>query len=156
MHAKNLLALLQVGQLYMYLTVKTTSTQQRGIQDICAVSSRQDNHTRIASEAVHLGEQLVQRRFALVIAAAHHVISATGTTHSIDFIDKNNSRSFLLGLAEQVTHTAGTHAHEHLHKVATRHGEEGHIRLTCHCLSEQCFTCTWRAYQQHALRNLTS
>ena len=156
MYAKYLLALLQVGQFYMYLTVETSCTQQRSIQHIGAVGSRQDDHTRIATKTIHLSKQLIQRRFALIVATTHHIIFATSTTHGINLINKHDSRSFLLSLTEEVAHTARTYTHEHLHEVATRHREEWHIRLACHSLSEQGLTRSRRTYEQHALWNLTT
>ena len=59
-------------------------------------------------------------------------------------------------MAEEVAHTAGTHAHEHLHKVAAAHREEGHAGLSGYSLGQQGFTGSRRTYQQGTLGNLSS
>ncbi len=106
-------------------------------------------------ETIHLREKLVERVFALVVARKTG-IPATCTTDGIDFVDKDNAGSFLLGLFKEVAHTRCTYAHKHLHEIGTRNGEKRHIRLTCNRLSQQGFTCSRRAYQQCALGNLCS
>jgi hypothetical protein len=61
-----------------------------------------------------------------------------------------------LGLAEQVAHTTGTHAHEHLYEVTARHGEEGHAGLAGNGLGQQRLTSSRRSHEQGSLGNLTA
>ena len=100
----------------MYLTVKTSGTQQRAVQHIRTVGGSQDDDTRIGTKSVHLGQQLVERTLTLVITARHYILAA-GTPDYIDLIDKNDGRCFRFGLREQVTYTTRTHTHEHLYEV---------------------------------------
>ncbi len=156
MHLEYLFALLQIRQFHMYLPVETPCTQQGGVQHIGTVGGSQDDDTRVGAEAVHLCQQLVQCRFPLVVASACKRVASAGTPHSVYLVDEDDSRCLLLRLTEQVAHTAGTYTHEHLHEVATRHREERHIRLACHCLGKQRLTCPGRTYQQHALGYLAA
>ena len=99
MHLEYLFALLQVGEFDMYLPVEPPGTQQSGIQDIGPVGSREDDDPRVGTETVHLGKQLVERRFTFIVAPCHHIL-APRTTDSIDLVNKDDGRCFLLGLAE--------------------------------------------------------
>ena len=55
-YLEDLLTLLQIRQLDVDLSVKTSGTQQSRIQHIGAVGGGQDDHTRVGSETVHLGQ----------------------------------------------------------------------------------------------------
>ena len=57
-------------------------------------------------------------------------------------------------MCEQVSHTTGTHTHEHLHEVTTRHREERHVRFACYSFRKQSFTRTRRTYEQCSFGNL--
>ena len=58
-YAEHLLTLVQVGQIQMYLTVKTSCTQQGLVQNVHTVGGSQDYDTAVGAESVHLCEQLV-------------------------------------------------------------------------------------------------
>ncbi len=151
MHLQNFHTALLVGIVHRHLTVKAARTQQRGVENIPAVGRRHDDNAFVDGEAVHLHQQLVQGLLALVVTAAQ--TRAAVTAHRVDLIDEDNGRRGLLGLIEQVTDAAGTHAHEHFHKVGAGNGEEGRIGLACHGLGQQGLTGARRAHQQHALGN---
>jgi len=72
----------------------------------------------VGSESVHLGKELVERVFALVVAAAEGVATAR-TADGVDFVDKDDARRLLFSLLEEVAHTAGSDTHKHLDKVGT-------------------------------------
>ena len=150
-----LLPFLQVWQFDMDLAVEAPGTQECLVQNIGTVRGSQDDDAAVRTETVHLRQELVQRILPFVIGT-HIRILATGTSHGIYLVNKDDTRCFFLRLTEQVTHAAGTHTDEHLDKVATRHGEERHTGLSCHCLGEQRLACSRRAYQQSTLRYLTS
>ena len=98
---------------------------------------------------------MVEGVLALLVAA-EAVASATSATNGINLVDEDDAWGFLLGLLEKVSHTAGSHAHKHLHKVGTRHGEEGHTGFASHSLGQQGLACAWRAYQESTLGYLTA
>ena len=150
-----LLTLVQVGQIYMYLTVETSSTQQCRVQHIGTVGSSQCDDTTVSAKSVHLGKQCVQRILALIITTHGRVLRAS-TTYGVNLVDKDDTRSLGLSLLEEVANARATHTHEHLYEVRTRHREEGYASLTSHSLSQQRLTRSWRAYQQSALGYLTT
>ncbi len=100
----------------MYLSVKATSTEQRGVKHVYTIGCRQYDDTTIGSETIHLGKQRIQRIFPLVIAS-HRGILATGASYGINLIDKDDTRRLLFCLTEKVTHATGTDTDKHLHKV---------------------------------------
>ncbi len=59
----------EVGQLHGYAPVEAAGAQQRGVEALGAVGGREDDDAPRRVEAVHLGEQLVERLLALVVAA---------------------------------------------------------------------------------------
>ena len=149
------LALVEVGEVNIYLAVEAACTHQGRVEHVGTVGGSQDDDAAVGAEAVHLGEQGIQRVFALVVSTHGRILGA-GTAHGIYLVDEDDTGRFLLGLAEQVAHTTGTHAHEHFNEVATRHGEEGHAGLACNSLGQQRLTRSRRSHEQSSLGNLTS
>ncbi len=154
-YLEDLCTLVEVGQIDMNLTVEASSTQQGRVEHVGTVGGCQGDDTAVRAETVHLGQQGVQRVLALVVAA-HGRVLRTGTAHGVNLVDEDDTRCLLLGLLEQVTHTAGTHAYEHLHEVGTRHREEWHTSLAGYGLCHQRFTRSRRTYEQCALGNLSA
>ena len=62
-------AALVVGWVHHDLPVEPARPQQRRIEDVGPVGGRQHDDALVTGEAVHLGEDLVQRLLALVVAA---------------------------------------------------------------------------------------
>ena len=138
-----------IGIVHRHLTVKPTRTKQRRIKNVPAVGRRHDNHALIDGKAVHFHQQLIQGLLALIMTAAQ--TRAAMTTHRVDLINKHDGRRGLLGLIEQIAHAACANANEHFHKVGAGNGEERHVRLARHGLSQQGLTRAGRSHQQHAL-----
>ena len=67
---QDLLAADDVRIRHHHLAVETAGTQQRRIEHVGTVGRRDQDHAFIGFKAVHLDQQLVERLFALVIAAA--------------------------------------------------------------------------------------
>jgi hypothetical protein len=70
MHAEDLLATRSVRWLHRDTAVEAAGTQQRLVEHLGAVGRSDDDHAGRRVEAVHLGQDLVQRLLALVVAAA--------------------------------------------------------------------------------------
>ncbi len=153
MHTENLLALLDVGQSHLDLTVESSGTHQRLVQYIDAVRSGQYDHSGIGLESVHLGKQLVERVFALVVARESGVLAACAA-YGVDLVYEDYARRLLLGLLEEVSDARGAHADEHLHEVRSRDREERHVGFASNGLGQQRLTRSRRAYQQRSLRDL--
>ena len=152
---ENLLTLQKFGQTNINLTVETTCTHQGLIENIGTVGRCKYYDTRVGTKAIHLGKQLVQSVFALVIARETGVL-ATRTTDSVNLVNKDNTGSLCLCLLEEVPHSRSTHANKHLHKVRAANREERHICLARYCLCQQGLTRSGRAYQERAFGNLTA
>ena len=150
-HLQGIQTTLEIGLIHNDPPVKPAGAQQRLIQDLRPVGSRQAHNALGGLKAVDLAEQLVQGLLLLGVAA---VPAVPGTAHSIDFVNEDDARSHLGRLLEQVTNPAGAHAHEHLHKIRTGNGEEGHVGFARHGLGKQGLAGTGRAYQQRALGQL--
>ena len=109
------------------LPVETARSEERRIQYIRTVCRRQNDDAGILRESIHLYEELVQRLFSFIMAAAQACASLT--SDRVDLIDKNDTRRVLLSLIEQVSDSGCADTDEHLHKVRTADGEERHARL---------------------------
>ena len=131
------------------LAVETTGAQQGRVQDIGPVGGGDENDTFVGLEAVHFDQQLVERLFALVMAAAK--ACAALAAHGVYFVDKDETGGVLLALHEQIAHAGRAHAHEHFHKIRAGNGKERHPRLSGHGPRQQRLTGSGRAHEQHAL-----
>ena len=102
-------------------------------------------------EAVHLGEHLVERLLALVVAAAE--AGAALAADRVDLVDEDDRPAHLAGLLEQVADAAGADADEHLHEVRAGDRQEADAGLTGDGAGEQRLAGAGRADEQHALRH---
>ena len=150
---ENLLALAHVGQPDLYLTVETPGTHQRLVQDVGTVRRREDDHPGVGLEAVHLGEQLVERVLALVVAREPGILAA-GPADGVDFVDEDDAGGFLLGLLEKVADSRRPHPDEHFDEVGARNREERHIGLPGHGFGQQGLTRSRRTHKQRPFRYL--
>ena len=141
----------QIGPVHHNAAVEAAGTQQSLVQHLGPVGGGQHNDALGGVEAIHFGQQLVQRLLPLVVAAHAGV---AGLADGVDFIDKDDGRGHFAGLLEQVPDAGRAHAHEHLHKAGAGDGEERHIGFTGHGLGQQRFTGTGRTHQQRALGQL--
>lgn len=96
--------------------------QQCLVEALGTVRSGQDHHALAAVKPVHLGQQLVERLLALVVAADGRI---PALADGVDLVDEDDAGSLLAGLTEEVTHLGRTHTDEHLHELRARNGENG-------------------------------
>ncbi|CAB4575400.1 unannotated protein [freshwater metagenome] len=75
------------------------------------------------------------------------------TTNSIDLVNEDDGGSVLLGLFEEVAHSARSDTHEHLDEVRTRDRVERNARLTGNGTREKRLSGSGRAIEQDALRD---
>src|SRR5699024_4488566 len=102
-------------------------------------------------EAVHFNEQLVERLFALVVAATDSLAAALADR--VDLVDEDDRGRVSLRLFEEVAHPARSDTDKHFDKVGAGDGVEGHAGLACYRAGEKRFTGSGRAVEQHALRD---
>ena len=145
-NAKDLLAPLDIGVGHLHLTVKPAGAQQRRVQHIGAVGGGNDDDALIRLKSVHFDQQLVQRLFPLVIAAA--ITHATRPANRVDLINEHDAGGGFLGLFKHVAHPGCADADKHFHEIRAGNGKERHPRLTRNRAGEQGFPRTGRADQQ--------
>ena len=142
-------ALLEVGQRHNDLAVEAARAQQRGVEDVGAVGGRHHHDALGGLEAVHLRQHLVERLLPLVVSAAE--AGAALAADRVDLVDEDDGRGLLAGGLEQVAHSAGADAHEHLHEVRAGDRQERHSGLTGHGAGQQGLAGARRTDEQHAL-----
>ena len=96
---------------------KRPGAQERGVEDLRPVGGAEDDHRDVGLEAVHLGEDLVERLLALVVAAAEAGAGAARAADRIELVDEDDRRRGLLGLLEQVADAAGADADDGLDEL---------------------------------------
>ena len=74
----------------MNLTVKSSGTKEGGVQDVHAVGGCKDNDAGVCAEAVHLGQELVERVFAFIVASHLNVFAAC-TSDGVNLIDEDDA-----------------------------------------------------------------
>ncbi len=85
------------------------------------------------------------------MSAAHSRTSAS--CHSINLINKYNTRCIFLGVFKQIPHTGSSYADKHLHEIRAGNRKERHSCLTCNSFCKQCFTGSRRSYKKYSFRN---
>ena len=143
-----------VGRVDRDAAVEAAGAQQRGVEDLGAVGRAEDDHVRAGLEAVHLGEDLVERLLALVVAAADPaVVARARAPDRVQLVDEDDRRRRLLRLLEEVAHARGAHAHDRLDELRGREVEEGGVRLAGDRAGEQRLAGPGRAVEQDAVRD---
>ena len=144
-------ASLDVGKINEDLSVESAGTKQSGIEYVGAVGRSHDDYRLVFLEAVHLHQQLVQRLFAFVVAAAE--TRASLSAHGVDLVYEHYAGLSAFGLVEQIAHAACAHADEHFDEVGTGYRIEGDARFARDSFGKQRFARSGRSYQQDALRH---
>ena len=152
MHPQDGDAALQVGQLHRDAAVEAARAQQRRVERFRAVGRREDDHALGAVKAVHLGQQLVERLLALIVAAKAGAVALFAD--GIDLVDEHDAGRFFARLLEQVAHLGRAHADEHLDKLRAGDREERHMRFARDRLGQQGLAGARRADEQRALGQL--
>ena len=152
MQLEDVLTAGQVGQLDGDAAVKTTGAQQGRVKAVGAVGSGEDDDALVVIEAVHLGQQLVERLLALVVAAKAAAIALLADR--VDLVDKHDARGLFLGLLKQIANLSGAAADKHLDELRARNAKERNARLAGNSLGKQGFTGTRRADKEGTARQL--
>ena len=149
--AQDLLASLDVGLVDEHLPIEPAGAEQRRVEHLGPVGRAHDDDALARVEAVHLGEQLIERLLALFVAAdrALHAHLA----ERVELVDEDDARRLGFGLLEQIADARGADADEHLDELGSAQAEERHVRLAGDGAREQRLAGAGRADEQHALRN---
>src|SRR3990167_6074004 len=127
MNFQNSFPVLQRRLVKNHPPVKASWPKQGGIENVRTVSRRDDDDCVTGVEAVHLNQNLVERLFALVMAAAQS--GAAMPTNGVDFIHENNRGCVFLGEFEGIPDAVSAHADEHLDKFGAGDEIEGDAGL---------------------------
>ena len=131
--------------------VEAAGAQQRGVEDLRPVGRAEDDHGEVGLEAVHLGEDLVERLLALVVAAAEAGARRARAADRVELVDEDDRRGGLLGLLEEVADAARADADDRLDELRRGDGEERRARLARDRAREQRLAGAGRAGEQDAL-----
>mmetsp|Transcript_11032 Transcript_11032/g.45799 ORF Transcript_11032/g.45799 Transcript_11032/m.45799 type:complete len:487 (+) Transcript_11032:53-1513(+) len=128
------------------LAVEAPRAQKRGVEHVRAVRGAHEDHARFLAEAIHLGQQLVERLLTLLRAAALRLKLLRGAlaAQGVELVHEDDARRVDTRALEQIAHARGAHAHDGLHELRARHGEERHARLTGNGLCNKRFAHPWR------------
>src|SRR5713101_9156196 len=140
-------------EIYGDLPVETPRSQQGWIKHVRAVRGGKDDNSLIGLEAIQLHQQLLQRLFPFIIAGESRC-STSRAPNRVDFIEKDDARSVLLGLLKQIAHAAGADPDEEFDEAGATGAIERDACLARDGTSEQGFAGTWWANQQHAFGNM--
>src|SRR5207247_10796656 len=111
-----------VRKVYRDLAVKSTRTQQSGVEHIGTIGGRDDNDPFLSIEPIHFDQQRIKGLFTLVVSAAQPV--TTTPPHGIDFVDENQTGGILASLFKHVSHAARPDANKHLHEIGPADAED--------------------------------
>ena len=142
-----------IGRCNRHAAVKATGAQQRSVEDLGPVGRGEHDDSLDALKAVHLGQDLIERLLALVVAAGDRDRPLPRAADRVELVDEDDRRRRLLGLREQVTHARRANADDRLDELRGRDREERRVRLAGHRASEQRLAGPRRARQQHAVRH---
>src|SRR4030095_17115176 len=80
-------------------------------------------------EAVHLGQELVERLLALVVTPDEPGAPGPRLAYGVQLVDEDDAGGLVLGLLEQVANARGADPDEHLDELGAGQGEERDVRL---------------------------
>ena len=148
---ENGLPLGEVGQGDGDLAVESAGAEQCRVEDLGPVRGGEHHDALGRVEAVHLGQQLVERLLPLVVSD-DRTGAGPPLADRVQFVDEDDDRRPLARLGEQVTDPRGADADEQLHEAGACHGEERHVRLAGHRPGDERLTGARRADHEHPAR----
>lgn len=154
MDLENILAAGHGRSVDVDMSVESSRTHQGLVEDIWPVGAGEDDYLLRGVETIHLREDLVESRLALVVTATTETAVRTGPSNGVDFVDKDDARRVLARRREQITDAGRTHTDKHLHKLGAADSEEGNLRLAGGGLGEQRLTSTGRTRENSTAGNL--
>ena len=154
MHIQDRFASRLVGKIDDDAPVEAPRPQQGAIEDVGLIGRREHDDAFAAREAVHLGQDLVQRLLLLRRPADRH--RPARAPDRVELVDEDDRRRVFARLLEQVAHARGADADDHLDEFGGAHREERNAGLARDSFGEQRLAGARRPDEQHALRRRTS
>ena len=149
-HGQDRGPLADVRQRDRHLPVEPARPQQGRVEDLRPVRRREHHDARRRLEAVHLGEQLVERLLPLVVGHVRARAARAALADRVDLVDEDDGGRALARLGEQVTDPGRADADEQLDEAGPGHGEERHVRLARHRAGQQRLAGAGRPDHEHA------
>src|SRR4051795_3716377 len=110
-----------VRRLHRDPAVEASWSQQRRIEHLRPVGRAKHHHVRAGLETVHLGEDLVERMLALVIAPAQPAdVAGARAADGVELVDEDDGRGRFLGLLEEIAHARGAYADDRFYELRRR------------------------------------
>ena len=149
--AEDLLAAVDVGLVDQHLAIEAAGAEQRRVEHFGPVRRAHDDDALARVEAVHLGQQLIQRLLALFVAADRALHARLA--ERVELVDEDDAGRLGFGLLEEIADARGADADEHLDELRSAQAEERHVRFAGDRARQQRLAGARRADEQHALRN---
>ena len=143
MYFQNSLSATDIRSADTDLSVKSSRTQDRMIENVHTVCRCKDNNTFIDAKTVHFHKKLVQRLFSFIMTASH--TGSTLSCNSIDLVDKYDTRMVFLRIFKQISDTGCADTDKHFHKIRSRNGEKRNICFSGDRLCQHRLTCSGRS-----------
>ena len=152
MDLQDLHAAFLVGWMDDDLPVESSRSKQSRIEDVWPVGGGQDDDAFMAGKAIHLGQDLIQGLFALVVTA-ESPRTAARAANRVDLIDEDDCWSDLPRLRKQLADPTGPDTDDHLDELRGAGAEERDLRLARGGPRQQRLPGTRSSGQQHTLRS---
>ena len=133
---------------------KRPGTEQRRVEHLGPIGGAHDDDGLARIEAVHLGQQLIERLLALFVAANRTLHAHLA--ERVELVDEHDARRLRFGLREQIAHARRADADEHLDELRSAQAEERDLGFAGDGAREQRLAGARRPDEQHALRNLAA
>src|SRR5689334_1951786 len=111
MDSQNHLTPPHIGLTYDNPTIKTSGPQKSRIQNIGTIGGGNQNNALVSFKTIHFHKKLIKGLLPFIMASTQ--TSATVTTDSINFINKNNARCALLALFKKISNAARPNPNKH-------------------------------------------
>ena len=153
-NAQDIGAALAVWRMYHDRPIESAWSEQRRIEDVRTVGGGEHDHPFGTGKAVHLGQDLVQRLFTLIVTAER--IRAARPADRVDLIDEDDCRCDLASFCKQFAYAAGADAHDHFDELRRAGAEKWDIRLARGRSGQEGLAGSWRPGQQYTFRRAGS
>ena len=151
MNAEDVLAPSHVGLVDQHLAIEAAGAQQRGVEHLRAVRGAHDDDAFARVEPVHLGEQLIERLLALLVAAERALDAHL--SERVELVDEDDAGRLGFRLLEEIADPRRADPDEHLDEFGSAQAEEGHVRLAGDRAGQKRLARARRADEQHPFRN---
>src|SRR5439155_12634947 len=153
MNFKDRFAAFQVRTIDNDLAIKSARSQQCRVQHFRRVGCSDNDDSLGRVESIHLSQQLIERLFSLIISEHSSATAGARFPDRIQFIDKDDAGSLLLGLLKQIPHAGSADADEHLDEFRSGNRKEWNAGFAADGFGEQSLAGAGRTHKKDSLWN---